>query len=112
MEGKLEIGQLAMIIGCRHPENSWVIGNMVTVEAILSAGSKMPAQYMADWMRDRIESGKALWPDLPEDRVIVSGVNTSDLHGKNYASFNPKHLMPLPPLPEEELAKDKELELV
>lgn len=107
----LDIGVKAIVIGCLQPQNTHVIGSMVTVEAILLVGDEMPIQYMSEFARDIIERGLGVWPKLTEDKVIVSGVNTSHLLADNHASFNPKHLMPIKPLPEEEITKEKELEL-
>lgn len=110
MEGfnnKLEVGMQALVIGCSKPENLYVIGSVVTVEAILPKGSEMPKQFMSQLARDLIESGKNTWPPLEKDRIVVSGVHTSDLIELNHATFEPKYLMPIPPL--KELEREKEL---
>lgn len=109
-EGKLEIGGLAMIIGCSKPDNSWVIGSVVTVEAILEKGDSSEQWY-------DLPEGKRIAP-VPHPVVVVSGCKIT---GKSmsqeifmrdgHAFFKPHNLMPLPPLDEKELEEERELEM-
>jgi carbonic anhydrase/acetyltransferase-like protein (isoleucine patch superfamily) len=109
-EGKLEIGGLAMIIGTAKAENRWLIGGIVTVEAILAKGADIGVWYLTP--------PNAIMGKLPENLVVVSdckktGVSLSGLIPmlEGHCCFAPQYLMPLSPLEEEQLAKDKELEL-
>lgn len=113
MEGfnqKLEVGQLAMIIGCFQPKNAHAIGTIVTVEEMPNEGDDVSHHY-----------------DLKGDKVVirnkgqcvyVSGCKvTSKTSPPIYnakpgiANFQPQYLMPLPPLEEKEVQKEQELEL-
>jgi hypothetical protein len=114
MEGfnqKLEVGQLAMIISTRLPENSFLIGSIVTIEAFWHQGEDVTSFYQGV-----AESGKT---------VVVRGEATAVVSGCKYTgrtltgdfcmeagwtNFNPQRLMPLPPLEEKEIQKEKELE--
>lgn len=110
MYGKLEVGQPAMIINTRLPELSWLIGSVVMVEACMKAGENASRFYV-------LPHNVAL-ADSPTDSVYVSGCKITGatknkkypMH-KGFACFDPKNLMPLPPLEEKQLAKNKELEL-
>lgn len=101
---KLEVGQLAMIINTRLPENKHLIGRVVTVEWISREPVRMPEEFLcADPMRVVCSRNSA----------IVSGHSTP--HSRKFfregiASYDLDYLMPLPPLEEKELAKEKEKE--
>lgn len=105
---KLEVGMLAMVIGVNKPENTHLIGSVVTVEGFTKPGDDVKRFF-----------------DIPDDielapvkihSVVVSNCNvTGSTVAKTYsmlaghAFFDEKHLMPLPPLKEEQ--RQKELEL-
>jgi hypothetical protein len=107
---KLEIGQPAMIINTRLPENRYLVGGVVTVEEFVSVGDDISKYY-------ELSGGSTLNPNKHPGIVVVSGCK---LTGKSangsvsmipgYALFGAKNLMPLPPLGEKEIQKEKELE--
>ena len=100
----LEVGMKAIIIGTRLPENSWLIGKVVTVECFLSSGEEIPQRYTTSDMK----TGQ-----LAEIFVVVSGEigRLTTRWREGFRMFNPKNLMPLPPLDELEQQKEKELNL-
>lgn len=100
---ELKIGMQAMIVGCTHPENTHLIGKMVTVEAFVEAGQLIPRQYTT------IDVGAD--SSCSYQRSIVSGVNTTRILIANHASLNSKHLMPLPPLDDENFEESKSIEI-
>lgn len=107
MEGfnsKIEPGMQAMIIGTRLPENSHLIGRIVVVEALTQVGVGIPNQFIDkeffDEVVSKVEGAVAYMSGLK-----VRGMETDYMH------IAQKYLMPLPPLEEEELQKEKELEL-
>jgi hypothetical protein len=116
MEGfnnKLEVGQPAMIINTRKPENRHLIGTVVKVEAFWTAGDDVTHFYKGATGNVRV-----LARDTGNLTVVVSGCGmtgkTSDhvyYMEPGWTNFDAKNLMPLPPLPEEEITKEKELEL-
>lgn len=95
---ELKVGMLAMIIGCSKPENTYLIGTMVTVEAIMEMGETFPDQYLSQKAKDALVQGRIKWTPFKRQTILVSGVNTHWTVKENHASFNPIHLMPLPPL--------------
>lgn len=108
-DNKLEVGQPAMIINTRLPENRWLIGSVVVVEAFIEPGQDIKRFF-----------------NIPEDvqmsltkasSVMVSGSKKTGktLNGEynmleGYSLFNAKNLMPIPKLKESEIQKEKELE--
>ena len=46
MKPELEIGMPAMIIGCKRPENSYLIGTVVKVEAFWNKGDDITSFYI------------------------------------------------------------------
>lgn len=117
MEGfnnKLEVGQLALIIGTAKPENSYLIGTTVKVECFWHEG-----QEVTEFYQNAKEAGwTILVPADHRAQVVVSGCGYTGKTSNGqfsmkdgWTNFRGQYLMPLPPLPEEELAKDKELEL-
>lgn len=102
---KLEIGMPAMIVGCYKETSRPYIGTIVIVEEFLQPGDEVTQHYQ--------NSRKAL-------RTVETTVRVSDYKGVSepvqgvignpgVGFFDPKHLMPLPPL--EDLVLDKEKEL-
>jgi len=87
---ELKVGDPAMIIGCRNPENSHVIGKMVVIEALVEAGKCLPPEFTAlGFVAGHIST---------ERMAIVSGIHTHYLLIENHANIAAKYLMPLPPL--------------
>jgi hypothetical protein len=104
---KLEIGQPAMIIGCQREANRKWIGTIVTVEEFIEKGHNVTEHYVD-----------------PHKQVVTmqSAVRVSGYKGQPFIEcvpvvyakagvgfFDAFNLMPLPPLEEEELEKEKEL---
>lgn len=107
MEGfnnKIQVNQLAMIIRTRMPEYSYLIGQVVMVEAITHTGGLIPDQFVDKNKYDEIDS---------KVEGAVASLAGFKMNGivEGYMHIAQKNLMPLPPLDEKELAKDKELEL-
>lgn len=107
---QLEVGQPAMIINTRLPENLYLVGGIVTVEEFISVGSDVSKYY-------ELPGSTKLNPNKYPGIVVVSGCKlTGKSEGGNismlpgYALFGRKNLMPLPPLEEKEIQKEKELE--
>lgn len=105
---KLEVGQPAMIINTRLPENSWLIGSVVTVEGFIEVGDDI--SHLFKLPDDTLGTTKL-------KSVLVSGCKltgktvSGEFQMKNgYALFNSKNLMPIPKLKESEIQKEKELE--
>ncbi|AMR57502.1 hypothetical protein vB_PsyM_KIL4_0100 [Pseudomonas phage vB_PsyM_KIL4] len=109
-EGKLEIGGLAMIIGCTKPENNWIIGKIVKIEMFTSVGDNLT------WLYPSAAATGTVIEDTPEI-AICSGLSTNNTTNmghpilKNHIKIGKKYLMPLPPLEEEELVEERELEM-
>lgn len=108
--GKLEVGQPAMVIKTRLPENSWLIGSIVTVERFVQTGENLKSIFI---MPDDVALGLM----QHQSCVLVSGSKkTGKTSDGNYSMkeghclFNAGNLMPLPPLDEKEIQKEKELE--
>jgi hypothetical protein len=107
---QLEVGQPAMIINTRLPENRYLVGGIVTVEEFVSVGDDISKYY-------ELSGGDTFNPNRHPDIVVVScckltGKSTSGSVSMlpGYALFGRKNLMPLPPLEEKEIQKEKELE--
>lgn len=101
---KIEPGQPAMIIKTRQPENSYLIGRIVVVEALTQTGGTIPEQYVDKSQYETVNC-------KVEGAIAASTGFKMNGIAEGYMHIAQVHLMPLPPLPEEELAKDKELEL-
>lgn len=114
-EGKLEIGQPAMIINTFKPENRHLIGTVVTVEAFWVRGQNVTSFFVGA----PASPGVVVGSGHPEHLVVVSG---SKVTGKTrdgthfmepgWTNIEHKFLMPLPPLDELEIQKERELEMV
>jgi NDP-sugar pyrophosphorylase family protein len=91
---KLEVGMQAMVIGCKQPKNSWVIGKMVTIEALCQKGENVPDEFLSEQFKAEDSDRTPFLSNV----AIVRGihVNTSILF--NHAVINEMYLMPLPPL--------------
>lgn len=107
---QLEIGKPAMIINTRLPENLFLVGGIVTVEEFASVGSDVSKYF-------DLSNGSTMNKNKHPNLVVVSGCKlTGKSEGGNismlpsYALFSAKNLMPLPPLEEKEIQKEKELE--
>lgn len=109
-DGKLEIGMLAMIINTRHEANRSLIGKIVTIEEIPAIGDDV--SHLFPTATNVIRENH---PDI----VICSGASApypsvtsrGDAVREGYVRLASKNLMPLPPLDEEEFAKERELEM-
>lgn len=109
-EGKLEVGMLAMIINTRHEGNKSLIGSIVTVE-------RMPAR--GEDITDLFPTATNIIREAHPDIVVCSGVTAlapttsscGNVIRNGYVRISRKNLMPLPPLEEEEVQKERELEL-
>lgn len=94
--GKLEVGMQAMVIGCKRPVNSWVIGKMVTIEALHQKGEFVPEQFLSElWFSEGHDPSAFL-----SNCAIVSGIHVNKAIVSNHAVINEIYLMPLPPLEE------------
>lgn len=91
---ELKIGMQAMIIGCKQPKNTWVIGKMVTIESLHVVGEQVPDQYLSDSFKENQQSKGSFTVNV----AIVSGVHTNESLLENHAVINQAYLMPLPPL--------------
>lgn len=109
-DNKLEVGQLAMIINTRLPENRWLIGSTVVVEEFIEPEEDITRLFDAPHgttlgltaLRSVLASGcKLTGKSLSGEFTMKDG----------YALFNPKNLMPIPKLKETEIQKEKELDL-
>lgn len=91
---ELEIGMMALIVGCKQPKNVWVIGRMVTIESLHQKGEQVPDQFLSDSFKG---SGKG--KTVFETNVaIVRGIHTNVSILEDHAVIDQKYLMPLPPL--------------
>lgn len=85
--GKLEVGQMAMVVGCRDPRNSHVIGKIVTIEGLCDIGPVPP-----EWYNPVFEK------DTDINLALVTGLGSRGGHRENCSTIQQRHLMPLPPL--------------
>lgn len=95
MNNDLQIGQPAIIIGCYNPSNSWIIGRVVTVVELISAGEKLSDEYF--------NGGNPFDITAPVNLAMVTGVNTELCIIDNHALIQQKYLMPIPPLDDDVL---------
>jgi hypothetical protein len=109
----LSVGMQAMIINTNQAKNKDLIGKIVTVEALPERGDNI-AHY---W---DVPEGSDIRANYGEQAVIVSGVprqvEAYTACGENrikfgFADLAAKHLMPLPPLPDEEFETESEKQL-
>lgn len=95
MNSELKVGMKALVIGCKHPKNSWIIGRMVTIEALCVMGESVPDEF-------RSPMAQLTPPDrrgkFVVDVAIVSGYHTNAHMAENHGISDQKYLMPLPPL--------------
>lgn len=106
----LEVGQPALVIGTRIPENSWLIGSVVIVEAFTRAGEDVGRFF-------ELPDNVRLAP-TKTDSVLVSeckktGKTKCEQYSMKagYTFFSEKYLMPIPKLKDKEIQKEKELDL-
>jgi hypothetical protein len=91
---ELKVGMPAMIIGCKQPKNSWVIGKMVTIEALCEKGEAVAEPFQSEqWKATGYEGGTFI-----SDVAIVRGIHTNPAIIDDHAVINVTYLMPLPPL--------------
>ena len=91
---ELKVGMQAMVIGCKQPQNSWVIGKMVIIEALHVKGGQTPDEFVSDLFK---ASGQAKG-GYASNVAIVRGIHTNPAIIENHAVINQMYLMPLPPL--------------
>lgn len=101
-EGKLEVGGLAIVIGCRWSENSWAIGKVVELHAATPVGGRVSCKYT----RNR----KSFHNQLDSDGwVIYIDGHRGSLMNDGFALIESKYLMPIPPLSDNELETEQEI---
>lgn len=106
---ELQIGQPAMIIATNQAKNSHLIGSVVVVEEFWYRGQDVTEHFIgAAEARRTVRVGS----DVEHYRVLVSGCKvtgkcTSDFYmNPGFTQFDPKCLMPLPPLKDEDYSED------
>ena len=103
---ELDVGMKAIIIGTRLPENSHLIGRVVTVEAILGPGEG-DKRFLREGQIMKVASGRII--------AMCSGAGGHEQSRKryidNHLALDTKNLMPLPPLEELEQQKEQGLNL-
>lgn len=109
---QLQVGQLAMIINTTKPENSELIGKIVTIEMLPALGEEVSHFYHVRKGRVVVEGdgNRAFCSGQtpPHNAPLSDGTPMID----NHVRLKREYLMPLPPLPEEENIEqmDKRLE--
>lgn len=108
---KIQPGDPVLVIGCQTKNGEKFLGMILTAEYLCKAEDPIPKVFF------KPDTAPNVTKIASEDMWVCSGVEEADQKGGwavNYAAFAPKHLMPLPPLPEvestEDLGKEKELE--
>jgi hypothetical protein len=91
---KLEVGMQAMIIGCKQSKNSWVIGKMVTIEALHQKGESVPDQFLTEECKAATSERHPFLSAC----AIVRGIHVNNVIIEDHAVINQVYLMPLPPL--------------
>lgn len=91
---ELKVGMLAMIIGCKQPKNTWVIGKMVTIEALHESGENVPDEFLTKEFK---AGGNDRSPFL-SNVAIVRGIHVNTSIIEDHAVVSQMYLMPLPPL--------------
>jgi len=106
---KLEIGQPAMIINTAKEINRSLIGKVVIVEALTSAGEEVSEFFDAENKRIvEVADGMAFCSGVnPPERIKCEDGTLMKL---GVTRFRISNLMPLPPLGDKEIQKEKELE--
>lgn len=107
---ELQIGQPAMIIATTQAKNSHLIGSVVVVEEFWQRGQDVTEHFIGAAEAGRtVRVGITNLPVL----VLVSGCKltgksgTHDFYMKpGFSQFDPKCLMPLPPLKDENYSED------
>ena len=95
-------GMLAIIIGCKKPENRKYVGTVVTLGKYVKAGGIFPRH-------STFRVGGAAVDGWIIEHDTLTG---DDLFREGFGFWAPHLLMPLPPLAEHEQIKEKELEYV
>lgn len=101
MNPELKVGMPAMIIGCRHPENSYLIGTVVMIEEIWEPGMDVTRWYIgAAENRCRITVKDTTLANIlvSECKRTAHDATQTFSMPNGYANLSPKYLMPLPPL--------------
>lgn len=96
---ELKVGMLAMIIGCRQPENrDTLIGKVVTIEALPDVGDNIVEFYDGEHTvirENHTNIAICYGAEGKARRCTNDGLSTLK---DNYTRHNRKYLMPLPPL--------------
>lgn len=108
MKPELEIGMPAMIIGCKRPENSYLIGTIVKIEAFWNKGDDITSFYIG-----AKESGTTVRCNTSAAVVSESKFTNNTTCGefhmpKGWTNIDPKYLMPLPPLDDDAIIEATE----
>lgn len=91
---ELKVGMQAMIVGCKQPKNSWIIGKMVIIESLHEKGEKVPDEFLSDDFKSSGNDHSAFLSNV----AIVRGVHMNTSIIEDHAVINQAYLMPLPPL--------------
>lgn len=105
MNPELKVGMLALIIGCKHPQNSWIIGKTVIIEGLFTIGECVPDQFRSDAAKRTPPERRGAFTT---NVAIVSGYNTSPWILENHGVIGQQHLMPLPPLDDDAIIHSTE----
>ena len=99
-EGKLEIGGKGVVIATCLPENAYMIGWVVDIEAVLNNGDLIPDHYFHN-------NTTGNWCDC--EGVLVRHPGLKDAHdwADGYGLFDKKNIMPLSGTFDEEFIKEE-----
>lgn len=106
MNPELKVGVPAMIVGCKHPENSWLIGKVVVVEALFQIGEVLSDEFRSELMKKTPPEARA---PFTLDVAVVSGCQVNENMLVNHCVVAQSHLMPLPPLDDDAKLLDTEI---
>lgn len=109
MNNNLEVGMLAMIIGCSKEANRPVIGSIVTIEALTVVGENY-SEFFEEPKGPVVETVAGMVFCSGVTAPVRGSVGDGTLMKHNIVRLKREYLMPVPPLEEEELQKEKELE--
>lgn len=99
MNTELKVGMLAMIIGCRQPENrETLIGKVVTIEALPNLGDNIVEFYNGEHTVIRENHPDVAICYGAQGKTRQSTKDGLSTLNDNIARIDRKNLMPLPPL--------------
>ncbi len=102
---ELKVGMQAMVIGCKQPKNSWIIGKVVTIEALCVIGESVPDEFRSALAQQTPPESRG---KFVIDVAIVSGYHTNPSMAENHGISDRKYLMPLPPLDDDVIVESTE----